>query len=149
MYNNDDIEMSLKVRQEKLAEKILDGAKQERLENAAHAKLVIIESPFAGDIQLNVAYARAAMRDSIMRGENPYASHLLFTQPDILNDDDPHERSLGMALGFAWGMRAELTAVYADLGITEGMKEGMRAAEAVGRKVIARSLGTKWKGLIV
>ena len=47
---------------------------------------VILESPYAGDIERNVAYARAAMRDSLLRGEAPIASHLLYTQPGVLDD---------------------------------------------------------------
>ena len=54
--------------------------------------LVIIESPYAGDIKANIAYARRAVRDSLERGEFPIASHLLYTQPGILNDDIPSER---------------------------------------------------------
>ena len=38
---------------------------------------VIVESPYAGDIETNVAYARAALRDCLSRGEAPIASHLL------------------------------------------------------------------------
>ena len=40
-------------------------------------KLVIIESTFAGDRLRNIAYARAAMKDWLDRGEAPLASHLL------------------------------------------------------------------------
>jgi hypothetical protein len=47
-------------------------------------KLVIIESPYAGEVEANVAYARACMRDSLGHGEAPIASHLLYTQPGIL-----------------------------------------------------------------
>ena len=32
-------------------------------------RLVILESPYAGDIERNVAYARACLRDSLLRGE--------------------------------------------------------------------------------
>ncbi len=46
----------------------------------------IIESPFAGDVERNVRYARAAMRDCLMRRETPYASHLLYTQEGVLDD---------------------------------------------------------------
>lgn len=46
-------------------------------------KLVIVESPYAGDVKTNVAYARAAIRDCLMRGEAPYASHLLYTQEGV------------------------------------------------------------------
>ena len=38
---------------------------------------VIIESPYAGEIDKNTAYARRCMRDSLDRGEAPFASHLL------------------------------------------------------------------------
>jgi hypothetical protein len=48
-------------------------------------KLVIIESPYAGDVEPNVAYAKAAVLDCLSRGEAPYASHLFFTQDGILN----------------------------------------------------------------
>lgn len=37
--------------------------------------LVVIESPLKGSFRRNVAYAKAAMRDSLARGEAPYASH--------------------------------------------------------------------------
>ena len=39
---------------------------------------VIVESPYAGDVERNIAYVRAAMRDCLMRGEAPLASHLLY-----------------------------------------------------------------------
>ena len=55
-------------------------------------RLVIIESPYAGDIEKNVEYARACVRDSLSRGEAPIASHLLYTQPGILKDEIPSER---------------------------------------------------------
>lgn len=55
-------------------------------------RLVIIESPFAGDVEKNTRYARACVRDSLLRGEAPIASHLLYTQGGILNDDVPAER---------------------------------------------------------
>ena len=103
-------------------------------------KLVIIESPYAGDVAKNIEYARAAMRDSLKRGEAPMASHLLYTQPGILDDDLMGERLLGIKAGFAWSTRADLTAVYADLGISDGMKIGIRTAEINGRPIEYRSL---------
>lgn len=101
---------------------------------------VIIESPFAGDIEKNIEYARACMRDSILRGEAPIASHILYTQPGILDDDDPAERALGIEIGLQWGELAELTAVYTDLGVTEGMEQGIERAKNAGRKVEHRTL---------
>ena len=101
---------------------------------------VIIESPFAGDTERNIRYARAAMRDSLMRGEYPLASHLLYTQSGILNDDIPDERQLGIAAGLDWGRFAQQTVVYTDLGISSGMEEGIKSALWHGRPVIYREI---------
>ena len=90
-------------------------------------KLVIIESPYAGDVHKNLNYARAAMLDCLSRGEAPLASHLLYTQ--VLDDEDPNERYRGIKAGLAWGQHADLVAVYADLGISTGMKLGIEAAK--------------------
>ena len=38
-------------------------------------KLVIVESPFAGDTERNIRYARACLADCLRRGEAPFASH--------------------------------------------------------------------------
>ncbi|MEI9428674.1 DUF7768 domain-containing protein [Mesorhizobium sp. Cs1299R1N3] len=104
------------------------------------ARLVIIESPFAGHRERNIAYARRCVRDSLQRGEAPIASHLLYTQEGILDDDNPVERALGIDAGLAWRKVAEASVVYTDLGISSGMKYGIAAAEAAGRPVEYRSL---------
>lgn len=104
-------------------------------------KLVVIESPLAGDRERNRAYARACMRDSIRRGEAPLASHLLYDQPGLLDDNDPAERILGIQAGFAWAEHAELVAVYIDLGISAGMDAGIMRATNCGQAVEHRKIG--------
>lgn len=101
---------------------------------------VILESPYAGDVEANVAYARAAVRDCIFRGESPMASHLLFTQPGVLDDSVPAERQLGIEAGLSWGAEAAATVVYTDRGISRGMKQGIERAEREGRPVEYRNL---------
>ena len=105
---------------------------------------VIIESPVAAadaaGAAENLEYARAALRDSLARGEAPLASHLLYTQPGVLDDADPAERRQGIAAGLAWGIAAEATAVYMDRGISDGMREGIHAANLARRPVEYRSL---------
>lgn len=101
---------------------------------------VIVESPYAGDVERNVAYARAAMRDCLCRGEAPLASHLLYTQDGVLCDDVPAERQLGIEAGLAWGQVADATVVYADFGISHGMHKGIERARAEGRAVEFRSI---------
>lgn len=102
---------------------------------------VILESPYAGDVGRNEAYARACVRDSLSRGEAPIASHLLYTQPGILNDLDPAERQWGIDAGLAWGSVAEATVVYTDRGISRGMKYGIENASVAGRPVEYRQIG--------
>lgn len=104
-------------------------------------KLVILESPYAGDIDANVEYARACVRDSLSRGEAPIASHLLYTQPGILKDDVPAERQWGIDAGLAWGTVAQATVVYMDRGISNGMSYGIAAAKEAGRPIEYRVLG--------
>lgn len=106
-------------------------------------RLVNIESPFAGGGEQAIAYARACMRDCISRGEAPIASHLLYTQPGVLDDTDYEERMLGIECGFAWNAHAEATVVYTDLGISHGMSLGIKAAKGAGRKLEYRTM-TGW-----
>ncbi|HXV30352.1 MAG TPA: hypothetical protein VD840_08480 [Sinorhizobium sp.] len=103
-------------------------------------KLVILESPFAGDVEANITYARACVRDCLLRGEAPIASHLLYTQPGILDDDVPAEREHGINAGLAWGRVAEKTVVYTDRGISRGMEYGIKRAGDEGREVELRTL---------
>lgn len=103
-------------------------------------RLVILESPYAGDIARNLAYVRAAMADCLARNESPYASHALLTQPGVLDDADPDERRKGIAAGLAWGDRADATVVYTDLGISRGMAEGIDRAKVARRPIEMRSL---------
>lgn len=108
-------------------------------------RLVIVESPYAGDVERNLRYLRAAMRDCLLRGEAPYASHALYTQPGVLDDTLREERALGIEAGLQWGALAEATVVYTDLGYSRGMEQGIARARAEGRPVEVRSL-PEWGG---
>lgn len=101
-------------------------------------KLVILESPLAGDVERNQRYARACMLDCLRRGEAPMVSHLLYTQ--ALDDDVPAERRLGIEAGLSWGRVAEATVAYTDLGISAGMQAGINRALSEGRPVFRRVL---------
>lgn len=103
-------------------------------------KRVIIESPYKGDIERNVTYARACAYDCIKRDEAPFASHLFYTQPGILDDDMPEERMKGIRAGQVWGEVADLIAVYVDYGITEGMKLSIEYYKRLGIPIEERRL---------
>lgn len=101
---------------------------------------VIIESPYAGDIEANLAYARACMADCIKGGEAPFASHLLYTQEGVLDDTIPEEREKGIQAGLAWGEVADKVVVYIDYGISAGMQYGIDVAIKKGIPVEYRKL---------
>ncbi len=84
------------------------------------------------------------MRDCLERGESPLASHLLYTQDGILRDHDAHERAWGIAAGLAWAEKADATVVYTDLGVSNGMRQGIDNATSAKRPVEYRSL-TGWR----
>ena len=60
---------------------------------------VIIESPYAGDIEGNKAYLQACIRYALSLGLTPYASHQMLTE--ALQDAIPEQRNLGIFAGFA------------------------------------------------
>ena len=109
-------------------------------------ELVIVESPFAGkgeteqerkeDRTKNIKYARACLNDCLIRhDEAPYASHLLYTQKGILNDDIQEQRKLGIEAGLTWGEEAQKTVVYLDKGLSQGMIQGIERGYANNRPV--------------
>ena len=101
---------------------------------------VLLESPYAGNIEQNLRYVRACMRDCLYRNEAPFASHALYTQPGVLDDKNKEERSMGISAGLDWGDMADKTVVYTDLGISQGMHYGIDRAHDIGRPVEYRTL---------
>jgi hypothetical protein len=107
---------------------------------------VCLESPFAGNVAENIAYAKAAVRDCLGRREAPIASHLLFTQDGILRDDTPAERELGINAGLAWQTAADAVVVYTDCGISPGMELAIDRAKFYNIPIEYRSLPQPQKG---
>lgn len=103
-------------------------------------KRVVIESPLKGDYARNRAYAKLAVKDCLKRGEAPYASHLFFDQPGILDDRMLEERELGIKAGYAWGDVAQLAAFYMDLGMSSGMQRALERWKSNGVEIEYRYL---------
>ena len=100
---------------------------------------VIVESPYKGDdLNGNLDYARRCMFHSLQLGESPFLSHLLYTQ--VLDDNVPEDREMGLMLARSWYEVADMCAVYTDRGISDGMKQGMEYAQYVGLPVEERWL---------
>lgn len=96
---------------------------------------VIIESPYMGNednsTEKHLRYLRACLRDSLLRGEAPFASHSIYTQPGVLDDNIPAEREHGIQAGFAFRSACDATIIYGDLGTRRGMIYGVNHANTL------------------
>ena len=101
-------------------------------------RLVILESPYAGNTEAHTAYALDCLRDCLARNESPLASHVLLTQ--VLDDHIPSDRALGIHAGHAWIPVADALVVYTDHGISPGMQRGIARAKSSDVTVEYRSL---------
>ena len=91
-------------------------------------KRVVIESPYYSpdkeQMDRNVDYAVECLRDSLSRGEAPFASHLLYTM--VLDDRKPEDRHQGLRAAMAWIGRSDMSAIYIDHGVSPGMRLGIQ-----------------------
>ena len=87
------------------------------------------------------------VRNCLIRGEVPFASHLFFTQPGILDDNVPKERDIGINAGkeLIESLPDIVTIVYQDLGISKGMQYRIDRAVSNKRNVEYRTLGDGWE----
>lgn len=103
---------------------------------------VMIESPYRADsledLVRNITYANACVKDSLSRGEAPFAMHLFY--PAFLHDEKPDERAKGISCGLLWLRRADLVAIYMDLGKTQGMVLAEEMAKHHGIAIEYRTL---------
>src|SRR4051812_49131337 len=103
---------------------------------------VIIESPFRGKNQAErlrtIGYLNRCLRDSLLRGEAPFASHGLYPGP--LDEDRTEERELGIEAAFAWWDQAELIVFYADYGWSNGMVAALKRCPEQGKPYEVRWL---------
>lgn len=91
-------------------------------------KLVYIASPYAGDVEGNVAFAKAACRYAAAQGCTPVAVHLMY--PRFLDDRVPKEREAGLKMG-----RRVLAACEEIWLCGERMSAGMKAEEAEAQRL--------------
>lgn len=107
-------------------------------------KRVLLESPYSGEVDRNIQYAKQCMLDSIKRGESPMVSHLLYTQ--VLNDDIIEQRIIGIQAGHSWMDCVETVVVYADFGISGGMARAIGLASSKGIPVEERRIISEPQG---
>ena len=110
-------------------------------------KKVFIESPYSGNIEENVEYARECMADSLLRGEGPFLSHLIYTQfpkKGFVSDDDKEHKIIGrensIKAAEEWRKVSDLVVFYIDKGMSKGMLEGKRKTEELGIPIEYRKI---------
>lgn len=99
-------------------------------------KLIYICSPYAGSIEENIRFARAACRYAVRQACAPVAPHLLY--PQFLNDAVPVERNAGIGMGLRLLTACDELWVYGSQ-ISEGMKKEIDEAKQIGIPVRAVS----------
>ena len=95
-------------------------------------KLVYIASPYAGDVEANVAFAKAACRYAMEQGCTPVAVHLLY--PQLLADHVPAEREAGIQMGLRV-LKACDEMWLCGNRLSSGMRAELAAAEQMGLPV--------------
>ena len=92
-------------------------------------KLIYIASPYAGDVEKNVAFAKAACRYAMEQEYTPMAVHLLY--PQFLDDSNPQERASGLAMGHQVLSVCDELWVCGDR-ISSGMESEIQEAKRMG-----------------
>lgn len=97
-------------------------------------KKIYVASKYAGDVAANVKTAIKCCRYVINQGYMPVASHLLY--PQILNDNNPRERELGLKFGLALLSTCDEVWVFMSGGvISKGMEQEIAVAKRLGKSV--------------
>lgn len=92
-------------------------------------KLIFIASPYKGDIEKNIEYAKQACRYVLNEGNAFFCPHLLY--PQILDDNNPEERELGISLGKEVLAKCDELWAFGD-NISSGMFEEIEFARERG-----------------
>ena len=89
-------------------------------------KLIYICSPYRGEVERNLQYARELTRIALDNDFVPITPHLYITQ--AVNDEVPEEREKGMAAGKELLKHCKYILIGSKYGLSEGMLEEIRLA---------------------
>lgn len=92
-------------------------------------KMVYIASPYAGEVDQNVRFAKAACLFAISQDCTPVAVHLLY--PQLLDDSNPAQREAGIRMGLRVLEAADELWLCGDR-MSHGMNEELAAAKQLG-----------------
>ena len=105
---------------------------EEEQRKARFRPIVYVCSPFAGDIERNIANARRYCRFAVDSGSIPLAPHLLF--PQFMDDSNEHDHGLAMVMNMALMSKCAEVWVFGE-HISKGMAAEIRKAKEKQRPV--------------
>ena len=90
---------------------------------------IYVASKYAGDVEKNTAFAVNCCRRVIDEGCMPIASHLLY--PQMLDDNNPDEREMGLMFGLALLAVCDEIWVFGEVsaGVAREVAEAIRYFE--------------------
>ena len=100
-------------------------------------KLVYICSPYQGEVERNLQYARELTRIALDNDFVPITPHLYLTQ--VVNDEVPEEREKGMAAGKELLKHCEYILIGSRYGLSAGMLEEIELALEYGTIELAQT----------
>lgn len=96
-------------------------------------KRIYVASPYSGDIERNTEYAKNACRFVIKQGYAFFCPHLLY--PNILQENNPKERQLGLDMGLAMMESCDELWVFGK-HISKGMAMEMKRAKEINMPIV-------------
>lgn len=105
--------------------------KQKKRYADKNRRKIYVASRYAGDVDANVAAAVTYCRHVIDEGYMPVASHLLY--PQILNDNNPEERELGLLFGLSLLAACDEVWVFGTVspGVAQEIEEAKRLKKQI------------------
>ena len=106
-------------------------AEQKRKYADKNRRKVYVASKYAGDVDTNVKAAISYCRKVISEGYMPVASHLLY--PQMLDDNVPYERELGMLFGLSLLQICDEVWVFGEVSV--GVESEINEAKKFKKKI--------------
>lgn len=96
----------------------------------ANNRLIYICSPYRGEVERNLEYAKELTRLALDNGYAPIAVHMYLTQ--AINDDIPQEREKGLTAGKEILKNCKYILIGSKYGISDGMMGEIKLAIEAG-----------------
>lgn len=89
-------------------------------------RVAYIISPYGGETERNIEYAKQVTKVAINQGYAPITPHLYITQ--VLDDNNAGERALGLTVGLELLDKVDIAFVGLKYGVSQGMKAEIKKA---------------------